>query len=42
MQRRGANIATLPFTGERRAGARFGPIRLERLENGELMEIDVV
>jgi DNA invertase Pin-like site-specific DNA recombinase len=40
LQRRGANIATLPFTGERRTGARFGPTRLERLENDQLTEIE--
>jgi hypothetical protein len=39
LQRRGANIATLPFTGERRTGARFGPTRLERLENDQLIEV---
>ena len=40
LQRRGANIATLPLTGERRTGARFGPTRLERLENDQLIEIE--
>ena len=40
LQRRGANIATLPFTGERRTGARFGPTRLERLENDQLIEVE--
>ena len=37
---RGANIATLPFTGKRRTDASFGPIRLERLENDQLIEIE--
>jgi DNA invertase Pin-like site-specific DNA recombinase len=40
LQRRGANIATLRFTGKRRTGASFGPIRLERLENDQLIEIE--
>ena len=40
LQRRGANIATLPFAGKRRTGASFGPIRLERLENDQLTEIE--
>jgi DNA invertase Pin-like site-specific DNA recombinase len=40
LQRCGANIATLPFTGERRTGARYGPTRLERLENDQLIEIE--
>jgi hypothetical protein len=39
LQRRGANIATVPFTGERRTGARFGPTRLERLENDQVIEV---
>jgi hypothetical protein len=30
----------LPFTGERLAGARFGPTRLERLENDQLIDIE--
>ena len=34
LQRRGANIAILPFSGKQRTGASFGPIRLEHLENG--------
>jgi hypothetical protein len=40
LARRGANIATLPFTGTRRTGANSGPIRLERLENDQLAEIE--
>jgi hypothetical protein len=40
LQHRGANIATLPFAGKRRTGASFGPIRLERLENDQLIEIE--
>ena len=40
LEQRGANLATAPFSGSRRAGASFGPIRLERLENGELTEIE--
>ena len=40
LERRGANMATLSFTGERRAGVRFDPIRLERLENGQLTEVE--
>ena len=40
LERRGANIATLPFTGERRAGVSFATIRLDRLENGQLTEIE--
>ena len=40
LERRGANMATLPFSGERRAGVRFDPIRLERLENGQLTEVE--
>jgi hypothetical protein len=30
----------LAFSGERRAGARFAPIRLERLDNDQLIEIE--
>jgi hypothetical protein len=30
----------VPFTGSRRAGASFDPIRLERLTNGQLTEIE--
>ena len=40
LQRRGANIATVPFTGKRRTGASFGPIRLERLEKDQFIEIE--
>jgi hypothetical protein len=40
LARRGANIATVPFTGERRTGVRFGAIRLERLENDQLIEVE--
>ena len=40
LERRGANIATLPFTVERRAGVSFAPIRLDRLENGQLTEVE--
>jgi len=40
LERRGASIATLPFTGERRAGVSFAPIQLERLENGQRMEVE--
>ena len=40
LAQRGANLASLPFTGSRRAGAQFSPIRLERLTNGELTEIE--
>jgi hypothetical protein len=36
----GANVATLPFTGSRRPGVSFSPIRLERLTNDELTEIE--
>jgi Helix-turn-helix domain of resolvase len=36
----GANLATLSFSGSRRAGLSFSPIRLERLTNGELTEIE--
>ena len=40
LQRRGANIVTLPFAGKRRTGTSFGLIRLERLENDQVMEIE--
>jgi hypothetical protein len=30
----------LPFTGKRRNGASFGPIRLECLDNDQLIEIE--
>jgi len=30
----------VPFNGSRRAGISFGPIRLERLTNGELRDIE--
>lgn len=40
LQRRGANIAALPFTGKRRTDASFGPIRLERLEEDQFIEIE--
>ena len=30
----------MPFTGKRRTGVSFGPIRLERLENDQLDEIE--
>ena len=40
LERRGATVATLPFTGERRAGVSFAPIWLERLENGRLTEVE--
>ncbi len=40
LARRGANIATLPFTGTRRTGASSGTIRLEPLENDQLTEIE--
>ena len=40
LQRRGANIATLPFIGKRLTGASFGRIRLERLEDDQLREIE--
>ena len=30
----------MPFAGKRRTGARFGPIRLERLENDQLIEVE--
>lgn len=40
LERRGANLATVAFSGSRRAGASFAPIRLERLTNAELIEIE--
>src|SRR5947209_2032334 len=40
LERRGANIAILPFSGKQRTGASFGPVRLEHLENGRLTEIE--
>ena len=40
LERTGANLAVVTFTGSRRTGVRFGPIRLQRLTNGELAEIE--
>ncbi len=40
LERRGANLAVVPFTGSRRAGAGFGPVRLEYLTNRELTNIE--
>jgi hypothetical protein len=40
LKHRGANLATVPFTGSRRAGASFAPIRLDRLTNTELTKIE--
>ena len=40
LERRGANIATLPFNGKHGAGVSFAPIRLESLENHQRTEIE--
>lgn len=40
LERRGANIAIVPFSGKQRTGASFGPVRLEHLENRRLREIE--
>jgi Resolvase, N terminal domain/Helix-turn-helix domain of resolvase len=40
LQHRGANIATVPFTGKRRTDVSFGPIRLERHEDDQRGEIE--
>ena len=40
LERRGASIASIPFTGHRRPGASFGPVTLGRVENNEYLELE--
>ena len=40
LERRGASIASIPFTGHRRTGASFGPVTLGRVENNEYVELE--
>jgi DNA invertase Pin-like site-specific DNA recombinase len=40
LEGRGAGRATVPFGGERRTGARFGPVTLVRVENGREVELE--
>jgi hypothetical protein len=40
LERRGASIASVRFTGDRRAGASFGPVTLGRVENDQYVELE--